>query len=75
MTGDRDKALLLDTMRRNGGKLPSLPDGPTIANFNARKLADAIQSEVSRFRGVGKITLTMDMPDAMALVQFLRRRG
>ena len=56
------------------GCLPSAPDGPIVEHFDRVALAQAIESEVQRASLVGwtKITLHMDMLDAMQLARVLR---
>lgn len=56
------------------GCIPAAPDGQSIDAFNPRLLADAIAAEVDRSRSYGwsKLTIHMDIPDAVKLMQFLK---
>jgi hypothetical protein len=57
------------------GCLPAAPDGPSLPGFSPHPLADAIMSEVRRAGEYGwsKITLHMDIPDAVLLASYLRK--
>jgi hypothetical protein len=57
------------------GCLPSAADGPIIARFDPKALEEAIMHEVKRAGEYGwpKVTIHMDIPDAILLAQFLRR--
>lgn len=59
------------------GCLPTAPDGPIVEHFDCIALAQAIESEVQRGALVGwsKITLHMDMFDALELARVLRKAG
>jgi len=61
--------------RQPGGVLAGTPTGPVLDNFDPRELADAIEDELIRCgeRGWNKITLHMDVRDALLLARFLRR--
>lgn len=69
------KAALEAQLRRDGGNLPPMPDGPSLDYFNAHELAQAIESEVTRARGqsLTKLRLDMDHDNAMKLAAYLRR--
>jgi len=68
---------VIAAIRRHGGlaKLPDAPSGPFVESFDARLLADAIDQELARCAQLGwtKITMHMDVADAMRLASFLRR--
>jgi hypothetical protein len=59
---------------RTYGCLPDATDGPILPNFTPKAVAKGIESEVKRAGEYGwsKITLHMDIPDALKLAQFLR---
>jgi hypothetical protein len=56
------------------GCLPSAPDGPVIDSFTPTGLAHALESEIERSKiyGWNKITIHMDLIDAIRLLEFLR---
>jgi hypothetical protein len=56
------------------GCLPVAPDGPALPGFSPHPLADAIMQEVKRAGEYGwsKITIHMDIPDAVALAVVLK---
>ena len=68
-------ALMVEKMMQQYGCLPSAPDGPVIARFDALELAQALESEMERsaIYGWSKMTIHMDMIDARALAAFLRQ--
>jgi len=68
-------SVTIERMMQTYGCLPSAADGPVIPEFTPARLADALMQEVARARDYGwsKITLHMDMPDAVQLAHFLRR--
>ena len=68
-------ARVVDGLIQKYGCLPTLPDGPVLSEFSADKLADAIMQEVERGGNYGftKITIHLDLPDAVKLAQYLRR--
>lgn len=69
------KAALQAKLAR-GEKLGPFPDGPCLDYFNALELAQAIESEVNQPAGGmphTKITLHMDIENAMKLASYLRR--
>lgn len=75
MTQEEHKAALQAQLRRDGGVLPSVPDGPRMEYFSALELAQAIESEAARISNadVRKIRLDMDADNAMKLASYLRR--
>lgn len=76
LTHDQMKAGLLAQMKRDGGKIPDAPDGPSMDYFNAQELAAAIEHEVNRLDAAGgarKVRLDMDADNAMRLASYLRR--
>lgn len=68
----------MQSIRRAGGieQLPII-DGPALETFEPCALAGAIEQEVSRARREGwpKISLHMDIDDALALARALTRSG
>jgi hypothetical protein len=69
--GQRRVAQLL----REYGCIPQeAPDGPIVTKFGPLALAQAIEQELNRCADMGwpKLTLHMDVPDALALAKFLR---
>jgi len=56
------------------GCIPPAPDGPAIPEFEPLALAQAVEHELHRCGMVGwsKVTLHMDVQDAVALAQYLR---
>ena len=73
MSASPEAVARIEHLYRAFGHIPDAPRGPIVAHFDAVALASAIESEVGRINGVGKITLHMDPPDAMALALLLRR--
>lgn len=65
-----------EAIRRAGGvdRLP-LVDGPVVPEYSRRHLADALDAEIARCAEVGwtKVSLHMDVRDAMLLARDLRR--
>lgn len=59
------------------GCLPSVNPSTTIPQFDPMQLSRAIAASLneSRMYGHTKITLHLDLPDAHALAQFLRKAG
>jgi hypothetical protein len=59
------------------GCIPPAPDGPIVSEFNPRELARALEHELCRAKltGWSKITLHMDIEDAVKLAKFLRAKG
>jgi len=59
------------------GSVEALPEmsGPRLETWNPRLLAEALDSEIARcaVEGWPKISLHMDVRDAMKLAQFLRK--
>lgn len=68
-------ARIVEKMMQQYGCLPAIGENATLSQFNARELAQAIESEINRSGEYGftKITLHMDLPDAAQLAKFLRR--
>lgn len=56
------------------GCLPNTGDGPIITSFAPKVIAKGIEAEVVRAGEYGwsKVTLHMDIPDALKLARFLR---
>lgn len=75
MTQEMHKKALQDQLRRDGGKLPEVPDGPRLDYFSALELAQAIEHEVHRIGDapLRKIRLDMDAENALKLASYLRR--
>lgn len=69
---------LARAIRRAGGAdcLPPA-DGPKLDRWHPRTLAEALDAEIARcaVEGWPKISLHMDVRDAMKLAQFLRKAG
>ena len=67
-------ARAIEKMMKQFGCLPDAPDGPVIPRFQVQDLAAALQSELTRCGEYGwsKVTLHMDLPDAVALLKFLK---
>ena len=66
-----------EAIKRHGG-IHNLPvvDGPVIPRFDPYRLAEALDQEIARAGEIGwtKISLHMDVQDAMKLARFLRGR-
>lgn len=64
----------VEKMMQTYGCLPSAADGPLLPTFQPKPLAAAIEQEIKRAGEYGwsKITLHMDIPDAVKLAGFLR---
>jgi hypothetical protein len=75
MMSQEGGARAVEKLIQTFGCLPSAPDGPIIARFDPRALAAAIECEMQRGAEYGwsKITLHMDMPDALMLAKYLRK--
>lgn len=60
-------------LARPGG-IPPAPDGPIVLPGPNQwaELAACIETEAANYGSLGKITLHMDVPDALALAAFLR---
>jgi hypothetical protein len=73
-TSNQAGARIVEGYLAKYGCLPAAGDGPVIERFEALALADAITQEVQRAGEYGwsKITVHMDVPDALALAKFLR---
>jgi len=69
------KARLQEQLRRDGGKIAPVPDGPRLDHFSALELAQGIEQEVARVGNAPgrKIVLHMDTENAMRLAAYLRR--
>jgi len=68
---EREKSKVIKAMRDNN----QAPRGPFIENFDARALADALESEATRARLLfdnPKVDLRMDADDAVLLARLLR---
>jgi len=65
----------IEKLIRTYGCIPDAGDGPILPNFTPKAVAKGIESEIVRAGEYGwsKITLHMDIPDALKLAQFLRR--
>lgn len=67
---------VLGALARAGG-VDGLPmiDGPRLDRWNPQQLADALDQELARCATEGwpRISLHMDVTDAMTLARFLRR--
>jgi hypothetical protein len=70
------KARIAQLVSKYGCVPTDAPDGPVLENWNLERLAAGIEQEAARARVYGwtKITLHMDLPDALRLAQALRRR-
>jgi hypothetical protein len=70
-------ARVVESLIAKYGCLPSIGDRSEIARFSAGELAEAIFTEVKRGEeyGFAKITLHMDIPDAVALAKFLKAKA
>jgi len=57
-------------------KLPAAPDGPILRTFDPKEMARALKNEVLRSRKNGwpKISIHMDLEDALALARALEVR-
>mgnify|MGYP003423115649 FL=1 len=68
-------ARVVEKMMQQYGCLPSVGEVTTVAHFNALELAQAIEAEINRASEYGftKITLHMDLPDAVLLARTLRK--
>lgn len=68
-------ARAVEKMMQTFGCLPTAPDGPIIERFNPHDLAAALERELERGAEYGwsKITLHMDVPDALMLAKYLRK--
>lgn len=75
LTDLTDRERLQAQLRRDGGRLDPVPDGPKLECFSALELAQALESELNRAASVGhtKIRLDMTFDDAAKLASFLRR--
>jgi hypothetical protein len=75
--GGRAGARAVERIIRQFGCLPDAMDGPKLPAFDAAALAEAIRSEVMRSGEFGwsKITIHLDIPDAVMLMNFLKSRA
>ena len=67
---------LIERLRVAPGKvLPPAPDSPSLERFNPQQLAAAIEHEVGRANicGYTKMSIHMDIVDAVALMNHLRK--
>lgn len=62
-------------LRRDGGRIAPMPDGPLLPRFDALELAQAIEHTVNQSAGLGhtKVKLDLSFDDAMLLARHLRR--
>ena len=69
------KAALAAQLRRTGGQLPTVPDGPLLPCFHALEMARALEHELERAAGRAqtKIRIDMNFNDAQELASYLRR--
>jgi hypothetical protein len=73
---NKSGARIVEGMMQKYGCLPSLAEFQTIEEFNCLRVAEAIEAEAARAGEYGftKITLHMDIPDAVKLATALRKR-
>lgn len=66
---------IVERLMQTYGCLPSATDGPVLPQFNPAELEKAIMQEVKRADDYGwsKITIHLDIPDAVLLAKFLGR--
>lgn len=66
---------IVEKLIQTYGCLPSATDGPIVPQFDPIALEQAIMQEVKRAGEYGwsKITIHMDIPDAVLLANFLKR--
>lgn len=72
---DEEIQRILRGRQPGGGVLAGTNDGPILDTFDAGLLAVAIEDELVRCaeRSWTKVTLTMDVRDAMLLARYLRK--
>jgi len=65
----------LEKLIQTFGCLPDAGDGPILPSFGPKSLAKAIEHEVIRAGQYGwsKVTIHMDIPDAVLLMNFLKK--
>ena len=70
---DQQGAQRVQQLIRTYGCLPDAGDGPVLPEFHPMALSKAIQQEVNRASDYGwsKITIHLDIPDALLLAKFL----
>jgi hypothetical protein len=77
--GRPNGAHVIESMISRYGCIPSIQPMAEIPRFNPRELAELIKHEIARGSeyglGNGKITIHMDVPDAVALMNFLREKA
>jgi hypothetical protein len=77
--GNGDGARVVESMMAKWGCLPTIGPGSQIDRFRPLDLAECIRQELSRGTeyglGNGKITIHLDVPDAVALMNFLKEKG
>jgi hypothetical protein len=75
LTQQEHKARLEGQLRRDGGKIAPVPDGPRLEHFSALELAQGVEQEVARVGNAPghKIVLHMDVENALRLASYLRR--
>lgn len=68
-------ARVVEKMMQQYGCLPSIGETATVAHFDPLELSQAIEAEINRAGDYGftKITLHMDLPDAVLLARTLRK--
>ena len=76
MRAEIHKAKIAALIAQYGCVPTDAPSGPVVERFSPGRLADAIEQEIKRGAEYGwtKITLHMDVPDAMRLARHLRSR-
>jgi hypothetical protein len=65
----------VEKMMQQFGCLPSIGESSVVQQFNTKELALALETEINRSVDYGftKITLHMDLPDAVLLAKELRK--
>jgi hypothetical protein len=73
--GVEDQREQLERHVAAGGKVAPYPDGPRLERFDPLELAQGLESEINRAsaRGLPMLRLDMNMIDAHALAEFMRR--
>ena len=73
--GQEGGARAVQRLIKTYGCLPDAADGPIVPRFTPKAVAHGIEQEIVRAGDYGwsKITLHMDIPDALELAKFLRR--
>lgn len=75
LTEQELKKHFVTKMLANGGKIPELPDGPYLEEFDPLALSQALDAEVNRCmqQGWTKVTVSLDPVNAQKMAAFLRR--